>query len=72
MLPPGFRIHTDRPSIREAFAGRVVRVRVGTVKQDARQGEVPAALQYSVVREVLGAETAHADDGEGKEGGKYL
>lgn len=46
----------DRISLRE-LKRHLVRVRVRTVSQDARQRTLPEALRYSVVDDVLGKET---------------
>ena len=54
------RVRPDRVSIRETLRAKVLRVRVRTVTRDRRQREIAPDLRYSVVDEVLRAETTTA------------
>jgi hypothetical protein len=51
------RLRPDRISVKELLRGRVLVVKVRTVKVDYRQRPLPPALFYSVVDDVLGADT---------------
>lgn len=51
------RTRPDRISLRE-LTRHLLRVRTRTVLKDADQREMPAALRYSVIADVLGRETS--------------
>lgn len=50
----GYNPRYDRIGLEKSLKGKVISVRVGTVKKNHKQKMVPACLQYSVIEEVLG------------------
>jgi hypothetical protein len=63
-LQPSARPRPDQPYIRSAFHGRVLIVSVRTVKRDMKQMDLPPNLYYSVVHDVLSAETVGPESSE--------
>jgi hypothetical protein len=51
------KLRPDRISVKELLRGRVLVLRVRTVKTDYLKRPLPPALAYSVVQDVIGADT---------------